>query len=95
MENVQVRVLVFKEKGFLIARCLENNLAVQGDSLEEVQTRMIATLACQIEEDKNAGRKIFSTRKKAHDLYEKLYQAILNRPVLKSQNVEAELAVSL
>jgi hypothetical protein len=99
MDNIiHLRVLILKEKtGLYIARCLENNLVAQATGIEELQKRFLATVFTHLERDTEKNRASFSGRSKAPELYEKMFNSISNRPLLKSENksIEAELALSI
>lgn len=94
MESIQLRVLVSQNKktGTYLARCLENNLVAQADSLQKVQERLLATLHCHIDYDKQRNREIFYGRKKAPEVYENLFKSAKKRPFLSEEDFNAELA---
>jgi hypothetical protein len=43
-EEQRVRVLIFSQEEMLVAQCLDHDICVQGNSIEEVQDRFQVTL---------------------------------------------------
>lgn len=89
------KILVYKEKEYFIARCLENNLVAQASNLGELQSGIVSLFLAQIELDEMKGRKAFSTNKPAKAVYHTIFSKAAKFRFPEDTDLSAELALAI
>lgn len=81
MQGHVVHVVVFKDRGWWVAQCLEHNLTASSKEPRELNKKLETVLKVQIEADLEAGKIPFSTLPPAPRRFWTLFQrAELWRP---------------
>ncbi len=73
-ENLEIKVLIFKDQNLYIAQCLEYDLAVQAEGLEDLRENFALELALQIENDIQNGEEPLSTLPETPRVFWEMYQ---------------------
>ena len=70
------RVVLFQDRGWWVAQCLERNLATASQDPRELPSKLEAVLKVQIEADQEAGIEPFSTLPQAPRRFWQMFQAV-------------------
>lgn len=98
---IKLRVLIYREGKFFLARCLENNLVAQALTFNDVQERFKALILAQVKIDNDKKRPLFKNRTAAAKVFFSIYESVSTSKIHIEgyddlpENINTTLALSL